>query len=145
MDNSSYFSYINNFRFFVWFFCRKFIFFYMRYFNRYIRGRFDSLLNCMGFLYIESVYWVYSRNMFSCIWYIVIRGYEKFFCRFWYYWSFIWSRFCSNCYYDFIFIVFSFFIIRGVFRSFYNSDGYLCFIMVKRGIIFKNCFSRGVD
>ena len=43
--------------------------FYTRYFNRYTRGRFDSSSNCMGSSHTESAYWVYSRNMFSCIWY----------------------------------------------------------------------------
>ena len=65
MDNSSYFSYINNPRSLVRSFRRKFILFYTRYFNRYTRGRFDSSSNCMGSSHTESAYWVYSRNMFS--------------------------------------------------------------------------------
>ncbi len=39
----------------------------------------------------------------------------------------------------------AFFTTRGVFRSFHNSDGYLCFIMAKRGTTFKDRLSRGVD
>ena len=73
MDNSSYFSYINNPRSLVRSFRRKFILFYTRYFNRYTRGRFDSSSNCMGSSHTESAYWVYSRNMFSCIWYTATR------------------------------------------------------------------------
>lgn len=102
MDNSSYFSYINNPRSLVRSFRRKFILFYTRYFNRYTRGRFNSSSNCMGSSHTESAYWVYSRNMFSCIRYTATRGYEKPSCRSWYYRSFIRSRLCSNCHHDFI-------------------------------------------
>lgn len=56
----------------------------------------------MGPSYTESARWIYSRNMFSCIWCTAARGYEKSSCRPRYYRGFIWSRPCSNRNYDFI-------------------------------------------
>ena len=95
----------------------------------------------MGSSHTESAYWVYSRNMFSCIWYTATRvmrnpladpgiiGVS------------------SGAGFVAIVIMILFpqhlaFTTRGVFRSFHNSDGYLCFIMAKRGTTFKDRLSR---
>ena len=142
MDNSSYFSYINNPRSLVRSFRRKFILFYTRYFNRYTRGRFDSSSNCMGSSHTESAYWVYSRNMFSrsvhCY-----KGYEKPSCRSWYYRSFIGAGFVAIV----IMILFPqhlAFTTRGVLGAFITAM-VIYALSWQKGTTFKDRLSRGVD
>ena len=95
----------------------------------------------MGSSHTESVHWVYSRNMFSCIWYTATRSYEKPSCRSWYYRSFIWGRPCSNCHHDFIPTASSF-LPLGAFLGAFITAMVIYALSWQKGTTFKNRLSR---